>query len=142
MFLQNFISILTIWVFLRFSKRSKYKRGGLNKSRGVGFFSENKGGDVYSGDKSSFIQIKKCLQPYYYYDFTPLNRPLNMLDNYENRKGYMLAFGITVSSIVAVFLADNRKLIGELDDFVQQATNGRPYITSKSLLFIRIFANK
>eukprot|EP00111_Clytia_hemisphaerica_P019714 TCONS_00058184-protein len=38
--------------------------------------------------------------------------PLNMLDSFENRKGYMMAFGLAANSIVDVIFGENSEMIG------------------------------
>ena len=59
-------------------------------------------------------------------------RPLNMLDSFENRKGYMMAFGLAANSIVSVIFGDNKELIGKnFSDLVDGQLSQYPFLSSK-----------
>ena len=61
-------------------------------------------------------------------------RPLNMLDSFENRKGYMMAFGLAANSIVSVIFGDNKELIGKhFSDLVDGQLSQYPFLSSKLL---------
>ena len=42
-------------------------------------------------------------------------RPLNMLDSYANRYGYMFAFGVTVNSCFDVLFGNYIRVVGEMN---------------------------
>ena len=52
-----------------------------------------------------------------------------MLDSYENRKGYMLAFGLAANSIISVILGANHELLGyELSATVDREMKKVPFL--------------
>jgi len=58
-----------------------------------------------------------------------------MLDSYENRKGYMLAFGLTVNSIISVIFGNNAELIGlQLAAQTQVLLKDYAFLSSKCIL--------
>ena len=55
-----------------------------------------------------------------------------MLDSYENRKGYMLAFGLVANTIISVILGENKEIIGELAaGRIAVALKSYPFLSSK-----------
>lgn len=66
--------------------------------------------------------------------------PLNMLDSYENRKGYVLAFGVTVNSIISIIFGDNKLLLGYwLDSKVSAFTKDFPFFSVLIKIFMSIY---
>ena len=59
-----------------------------------------------------------------------------MLDSYENRKGYMLAFGLTVNSIISVIFGTNAELFGaDLTAQIDTVLKEHAFLSSKFTLF-------
>lgn len=58
-----------------------------------------------------------------------------MLDSFENRKGYMLAFGLVANTIISVILGENKELIGALvAGRIDLALKSYPFLGGKALL--------
>eukprot|EP00111_Clytia_hemisphaerica_P010777 TCONS_00031494-protein len=66
--------------------------------------------------------------------------PLNMLDSYENRKGYMLAFGLAANSIISVVMGANDELLGtKLNVQVDREISKLPFLGVFMKIFMSIY---
>ena len=55
-----------------------------------------------------------------------------MLDSYENRIGYMLAFGVIITAIARVFVGDDAMLFGvQLNKRISEVVKDYSFIGSK-----------
>ena len=64
--------------------------------------------------------------------FFTFYRPLNMLDSFENRNGYMLAFGLAANSIIDAIIGGNNELIGEdMNKIVERETSRLKFLKGR-----------
>ena len=60
-----------------------------------------------------------------------------MLDSFENRKGYMMAFGLAANSIVSVIFGANEELLGEeLNGLVEKEISKMPFLSGKHQILL------
>lgn len=62
-----------------------------------------------------------------------------MLDSYENRKGYMLSFGMTVAAVVSVFIGQDAQLLGGLNSIIVKAGKSFPFVGCKHIWFFKYY---